>query len=510
MPTQDKDTKMAIPSEPKNLARKIMNTDLSAYAMGKAAKEGIKKFVAKHPVVVTDYPADDAESNNARFKGDKVKKDDATRKADYKTGEDEKAYESVIKRKLIEKFVAKISNTKLAQKETEGLETSEPAKKMAVVSTNKPIVSRVSDIGAGRKEYNVKVVKSNEETIAEGGDPMSASPATSDNPGWSGESTSSGDEGSKEKEKTGDPDKEGDEENDETETVKEVREYLENIAMMSAEMFENLQDDAELDKWVVEKLELAHDFIEAVSKEINDSKGNVDDEEDEEEGNQGGKDDNNNAKPSAFKGNGEQSMAKEEVELDEGNSTKDYFRHLHRINELGGKSLYDSKRVKEHIQNHVPTDVLKSIHRNMPQHQHSDLFAAEIARRKANPDIKIKRVPKMDPHSEKKYVLKGVAGYHEEVELDEATVPAPIEDDEGYYTHKEIHGKNAVSREDWKKGIRKPKAPVKESALGDALGSEEGVKKSTVKKDEYDNEVKHPARSLARKAMKKFATKKGA
>jgi len=408
MPTQDKDTKMAIPKEPKNLARKLMNTDLSAYAMGKAAKEGIKKFVAKHPVVVTDYPADDAESNNARFKGDKVKKDDATRKSDYKTGEDEKAYESVIKRKLIEKFVAKISNAKLAQKETEGLDTSEPAKKMAVVSTNKPIVSRVSDIGAGRKEYNVKVVKSNEETIAEGGDPMSAAPATSDNPGWSGESTSSGDEGSKEKEKTGDPDKEGDEENDETETVKEVREHLENIAMMSAEMFENLQDDAELDKWVVEKLELAHDFIEAVSKEINDSKGNVDDEEDEEEGNQGGKDDNNNAKPSAFKGNGEQSMAKEEVELDE------------------------------------------------------------------------------------------------------ATVPAPNEDDEGYYTHKEIHGKNAVSKEDWKKGIRKPKAPVKESTLGDALGSEEGVKKSTVKKDEYGNEVKHPARSLARKAMKKFATKKGA
>ena len=55
-----------------------------------------------------------------------------------------------------------------------------------------------------------------------------------------------------------------------------------------------------------------------------------------------------------------------------------------------------------------------------------------------------------------------------------------------------------------------PKAPVKESALGDALGSEEGVKKSTVKKDEYGNEVKHPARSLARKAMKKFSTKKGA
>ena len=99
----------------------------------------------------------------------------------------------------------------------------------------------------------------------------------------------------------------------------------------------------------------------------------------------------------------------------------------------------------------------------------------------------------------------------EEVELDEATVPAPSEDDEGYNAHKEIHGKNAVSKEDWKKGIRKPKAPVKESALGDALVTgEKGVKKIAPKKDEYGNEIKNPARSLARKAMKTFATKKGA
>ena len=286
MPTQDKDTEMAIPSQPRKLARKLMQTDLSAYAMGKAAKEGIKKFTAKLPVEVSDYPADDAESNNARFKGGKVNKDN-TRKADYKTGGDETAYESVIKRKLIEKF-----------------SKYEPAKKMAVVSTNKPIVSRVSDKGAGGKEYNVKFVKSNEETIAEAGEPMSPAPATSDNPGFSGDSAMATDNGA-DNEKTNNS---GDEEN---ETVNGVREKLENIAMMSAEMFENLQDDAELEKWVLEKLELAHDFIEAVSKEINDSNGG-DDEEDEPEGNQGGKDDNNIAKPSAFKGNGEQSMAKEE------------------------------------------------------------------------------------------------------------------------------------------------------------------------------------------------------
>ena len=251
MPTQDKDTEMAIPSQPRKLARKLMQTDLSAYAMGKAAKEGIKKFTAKLPVEVADYPADDADSNNARFKGGKVNKDN-TRKADYKTGGDKNAYESVIKRKLIEKF-----------------SKYEPA----------------------------KVVK-------EAGEPMSPAPATSDNPGFSGDSAMATDNGA-DNEKTNNS---GDEEN---ETVNGVREKLENIAMMSAEMFENLQDDTELDKHVIEKLELAHNFIEAVSKEINDSNGG-DDEEDEPEGNQGGKDDNNIAKPSAFKGNGEQSMAKEE------------------------------------------------------------------------------------------------------------------------------------------------------------------------------------------------------
>jgi hypothetical protein len=352
MPTQDKDTEMAIPSQPRKLARKLMQIDLTPYAMGRAAKEVTKKFTAKHPVEVSDYPADDAESNNARFKGGKVNKDN-TRKADYKTGGDENAYESVIKRKLIEKF-----------------------SKMAVVSTKKPIVSTISDIGPGRKASNVKVIKSNEETIAEAGEPMSPAPATSDNPGFSGDSAMSTDTGA-DNEKTNNS---GDD-NEENETVNGVREKLENIAMMSAEMFENLQDDTELEKHVIEKLELAHNFIEAVSKEINDSKSDDDEEEDEPEGNQGGKDDNNIAKPSAFKGNGEQSMAKEEVELDE------------------------------------------------------------------------------------------------------ATVPAPSEDDEEYYTHKEIHGKDAVSKEDWKKGIRKPKTPVK---------SEEGVKK------------------IARKAMKTFATKKGA
>jgi hypothetical protein len=98
----------------------------------------------------------------------------------------------------------------------------------------------------------------------------------------------------------------------------------------------------------------------------------------------------------------------------------------------------------------------------------------------------------------------------EEVELDEATVPAPSEDDEGYYTHRGIHGDNAVSKEDWKNGNRKPK-----TALGKMLVTgEKGVKKIAPKKDEYGNEIKdkNRAKHLAKKAaaMNTSPTKKGA
>lgn len=40
------------------------------------------------------------------------------------------------------------------------------------------------------------------------------------------------------------------------------------------------------------------------------------------------------------------------------------------------------------------------------------------------------------------------------------------EEDDGWYAHKEIHGKDAISKEDWKKGIR-PKKSVKEEVEGD-------------------------------------------
>ena len=244
---------------------------------------------------------------------------------------------------------------------------------------------------------------------------MSPAPATSDNPGFSGDSAMATDNGA-DNEKTNNS---GDEEN---ENVNGVREKLENIAMMSAEMFENLQDDAELEKWVLEKLELAHDFIEAVSKEINDSNGGDDEEEDEPEGNQGGKDDNNIAKPSAFKGNGEQSMAKEDVN----------------VNEMMHDPMADGGKYARY-----------------------EIHGREATGGPLDPPKKKNKTPGVSPleKSMEKSMMKG------------------------YKT---------------------------ESALGDAMGSEEGVKKIAPKKDEYGNEIKNPARSLARKAMKTFATKKGA
>jgi len=51
----------------------------------------------------------------------------------------------------------------------------------------------------------------------------------------------------------------------------------------------------------------------------------------------------------------------------------------------------------------------------------------------------------------------------------EATIPSPYEDDEGYHTHKQIHGNNAVSKEDWKNGIRKPKASDKEVKMATGI-----------------------------------------
>lgn len=81
---------------------------------------------------------------------------------------------------------------------------------------------------------------------------------------------------------------------DEGENVMKVKDHLENIAMLAAKIFENIEEDVDLEtwiveqpvfkKWIVEKLELAYALIEEVSKEIIDDSNGIEDEyEDEDE-----------------------------------------------------------------------------------------------------------------------------------------------------------------------------------------------------------------------------------
>jgi len=65
----------------------------------------------------------------------------------------------------------------------------------------------------------------------------------------------------------------------------------------------------------------------------------------------------------------------------------------------------------------------------------------------------------------------------------------------------------AFNKKEKEKDTKKELPMRKESALGDLLGSEKGVRKISPRKDEHGNEIKNPARSLARKAMKSFAAK---
>ena len=76
---------------------------------------------------------------------------------------------------------------------------------------------------------------------------------------------------------------------DEGENVMKVKDHLENIAMLAAKIFENIEEDVDLEtwivkqpvfkKWVVEKLELAYALIEEVSKEIIDDSNGIEDED---------------------------------------------------------------------------------------------------------------------------------------------------------------------------------------------------------------------------------------
>lgn len=399
MTAQNNTGKMAIPSEPKNLARKLAKTDPSEYVVGSAARAGLKKFGDKHPRLDHEAPFEDGE--DAVFNGTKISKEKTTRRADYEIGDDVKAYESVDKRfgGILEK-VAKYNSQKTGvlkghensdytkiEVEGDGEDTVEPQGKFktkpavnstwkeetelaegsvkctpamlerhlngadAVKNTKgniriarrfgyykhgstsdghaKNISGQLEAMGIkheivdhGTQDYKpfndgVSIWKQNhhwvdvkihpgqkivkEGYLAELGEPMSNAPATSDSPGWSGDSSKDTGDKNSEQDK-------GDKNQNDTSTDggnQEAKDMLEQIATLSAELFEDLPDDMELPSWMGEKLKLAHGFIKSIHDKVSENADGADDD-DEKDGNPEGNVQQNNdaagtSKPSAFK-----------------------------------------------------------------------------------------------------------------------------------------------------------------------------------------------------------------
>jgi len=320
MPIQDNKSKMAVPTQPKDLARKLINVDISKYVVGPESRDGLKKFSARHPALRRDQPNNDPEENEAIFGGSKVK-DDTTRRADYELGQDEIAYDEgkpqegepkpvkpKAKKKIVEKYIAKVSKKVPvepinAQKkgsieghgheyetaETKGDETSEPQQKKPHVKVPPQVLAK-------------------EAYLYELGEPMAPAPATSDSPGWSGDTAKATDDSGKDSPNDNDHDN-TDGEPDESVTT--AKDQLETIATAAAELYENIQDNIKLPSWVLEKLDLAKNFVMSVSDHVSDAKDEDEDNQQKDDGSSN-KDNTDTQKPSAFKGNGEQSLAKED------------------------------------------------------------------------------------------------------------------------------------------------------------------------------------------------------
>jgi len=317
MPTQDNKSKMAIPNQPKDLARKLVNTDISKYVVGPEGRAGLKKFSAKHPALRIDQPNNSPEENENIFGGSKTK-DDTTRRADYDLGQDEVAYDegqsqegehtsikAKVKKKIVEKYIAQaIKKVKVepinAQKKgaIEGHDETHETSEVEGDETSQP----------QQKKHHTKIpaqVLAKEAYLSELGEPMAPAPATSDSPGWSGDTGKASN------------DSPSDSENDQTDgepdqSVTNAKDQLETIATTAAELYENIQDDMKLPSWILEKLDLAKNFITSVSDHISNSK---DEDEDNQQKDDGSSNKNNTdtQKPSAFKGNGDQALAKEET-----------------------------------------------------------------------------------------------------------------------------------------------------------------------------------------------------
>ena len=199
-------------------------------------------------------------------------------------------------------------------------------------------------------------------------------------------------------------------------------------------------------------------------------------------------------------------LRKEEVELDEENAlrvnTKKAADALSRAHELGSKhpdyakhmaahekfankaralSTAGKIKMKEEVEQIDELSVYKmqaiskeASRRNKdmsdPKGNKHQVYGTEVA-----DDKIVKKTGKYDPSTATKIVDKikdKLKGMSMKKKMEEE-----VEQDDGWYAHKEMHGKDAVSREDWKKGIRKKSAVKKEEVELDET--------SQAKKDKY-------------------------
>jgi hypothetical protein len=314
MPKQDNKTKEAIPSNPKAIARKLVTTDLSNFVVGPETRAGLKAFSSRHPVIRRDEPNNSPEENENIFGGGAVK-DDTTRRADYELGQDEKAYREGEPQYPVVGSVAKKAVGNIVKKSLEY-----NAQKKGSVNSHNPTDYEASETeGNGtdtvQKRPKVKTpvpTKAkgrglSEEYLSELGEPMAPAPATSDSPGWSGDTGKDTSDNTRQDSQSGDKGKptEGSDE-----TVEQARDALESIAMTSAELFENIPDDMKLPSWILEKLQLAQQFITSIQDHVSSSS-----DESEDNAEQGNKDQTDTQKPTAFKGSDGQALAKESAEF---------------------------------------------------------------------------------------------------------------------------------------------------------------------------------------------------
>jgi hypothetical protein len=192
-------------------------------------------------------------------------------------------------------------------------------------------VRRYQKIKNAARKVQKEEVEIKEQVLLELGEPMSAAPATSDNPGGAG--LNAGPQANNNDSSDKDDD---DDTNDENDDVKQAKTYLESIALSSAKLYEDIQDDADIPDWILEKLSLSEKFLKSIEGELGDNQGNSKDEEGDND-----EEADPNEKPSAFSG-GKAAMAKESFDLDEARQKKSPWAKLETRLKSGG---YDAKEV---------------------------------------------------------------------------------------------------------------------------------------------------------------------